>query len=372
MFWPLALAAASIALVSDAVKRTWTTRPIASPFGSFGLPTFLAFFCCSKVLDLLYDGCSYLNLIHFKEHLAKHPQSKRHKKNAEKHQQQAARKEMVSEMSATPNRQPSTNPRRNRRDREYSPTPSQVMRCFIGWLRGFHWNREKAKVTDWLVVILTLGVAVAAIWSVWVFQGQLDEARKSTRLSVRPWIGLDEGQSAIETTPLQIDKDGNAALVYKIVAKNYGSTPAANVWAMANLVVADDLNTVYEQQDRACSDDLIGKPDIGMVLFQGKDRVFSAMPSTTQISKKHEGSRLQAFLAGCIGYRDQFSYLCRTKFLWMLQDNTGQVIVFDAPNQSLVINGHFVPGSTGGAIDSCQIAKYNYGEGVYAYAKKPN
>ena len=48
-----AAAAASIAFNASAVNRTGTIRPIASPFGSFGRPTFLAFFCCttSKLLN---------------------------------------------------------------------------------------------------------------------------------------------------------------------------------------------------------------------------------------------------------------------------------------------------------------------------------
>ena len=51
----LARAAAAITFRSSAVKRTGTMRPLAVPLGSFGLPTFLAFFCWLKVLKLLYD-----------------------------------------------------------------------------------------------------------------------------------------------------------------------------------------------------------------------------------------------------------------------------------------------------------------------------
>lgn len=55
------------------------------------------------------------------------------------------------------------------------------LRC----LRGFHLNREKSKVTDWLYVVLAFAAAVAAFLSVLIFQGQLIEARKATELLQR-------------------------------------------------------------------------------------------------------------------------------------------------------------------------------------------
>jgi hypothetical protein len=177
-----------------------------------------------------------------------------------------------------------------------------------------------------------------------------------TRLSVRPFVGLDEGLEAIETTPLQIDKDGNASLAYKIRAKNYSGSPATNVWPFANLVVADDLSTVYEQQGFACGDAVIGKPDIGFVLFQGKDRVYNAWPGSTKINQKHENSLFGVWLAGCIGYRDQFGYLCRTKFIWAFQPDDPRV--FQASIPAGTISGHFVPSASSEGIDSCQVPKY--------------
>ena len=170
-----------------------------------------------------------------------------------------------------------------------------------------------------------------------------------------------------------IDKDGNAGLNYTIHAKNYSNTPAANVWATAQLVVADDLNTVYQQQGYMCTDAMIGKPDIGMVLFQGRDREFVSYPSTTKIDIKHENSMIGVWMAGCIGYRDQFNYLCRTKFIWGYQDDAGRGVTLQAPVPAQTIMGHFVPTASGNAIDTCQIAKYNYGEGIYKdKPKNPN
>jgi hypothetical protein len=54
-----ALAAASMAFLSFALKRTGTILPLASPFGNFGLPTFLGFVDGGIVLESLYDCGSH-------------------------------------------------------------------------------------------------------------------------------------------------------------------------------------------------------------------------------------------------------------------------------------------------------------------------
>jgi hypothetical protein len=229
--------------------------------------------------------------------------------------------------------------------------------------------------SDWWIVIVAALTGFAIAYqanemrkSTDVMREQRDSMQTQTRLSLRPFVGLDEGHDAIQTTPFFIDESGNARLTYIIRAKNYSDVPASNVWAAANLVVADDLNTVYEWQGYACDDAMIGKPDIGQILFPGRDRVFSSMVAMAKIIKKHEGSRLQVWLTGGIGYRDQFGYLYRTKFMFMLHDGAGHVTVFDPPKQPTQIVGRFVP--MGGAIDAGQIPKYNYGVGPYE-KKKP-
>lgn len=211
-----------------------------------------------------------------------------------------------------------------------------------------------SKVAVWTLVI---GGIVAAVYFMQLLslQATVEQMQAQTRLSVRPYIGLDEG-SPIETTPLHIDETGNASLVYKILAKNYSNSPASNVWAFANLVVADDLNTVYEQQGYACGDAVIGKPDIGLILFPGRDRVFNSMPGMTKVSIKHEQSLIGVWLAGCIGYRDQFGYLYRTKFMYALQDDANKPINFVGSTHTADISGHFVP--YGGSIDAGRIPKY--------------
>jgi hypothetical protein len=215
-----------------------------------------------------------------------------------------------------------------------------------------------SKIAVWTLLVAVIVAGIYALQLI-AMQDTVDKMQTQTRLSVRPWIGLDEGLNAIETTPLQIDATGNASLTYTIHAKNYSTSPASNVWSAANLVVADDLNTVYEQQDHACGDAMIGKPDIGLVLFQGRDRTFNSMPSLTKVSLKHEkGYVVGVWLAGCIGYRDQFGYLCRTKFIWQLRDEGGAIVSLQDPIPAMIIKGRFTATASGVAIDTCQIPKY--------------
>jgi hypothetical protein len=236
------------------------------------------------------------------------------------------------------------------------------------WIRGL--NAKEIAVVGLAVTAIIAGIY---FFQLLAMRNTVVAMEKQTRLSARPWIGLDEGLNAIQTTALVIDKDGRANLNYTIHAKNYSNTPAANVWATAQLVIADDLNTVYRQQDITCSDAMIGKPDIGMVLFQGRDREFVNYPSTTKIDIEHENSVIGVWMTGCIAYRDQFNYLCRTKFIWGYQDDEGHGVSFQSPVPAQTIMGHFVPTPSGSAIDTCQAAKYNYGEGIYRdKPKNPN
>ncbi len=179
--------------------------------------------------------------------------------------------------------------------------------------KQFH-KPPDSKVAAWTLFV---GVTVAVIYALQLIamQDTVKQMEIQTRLSVRPFIDFDEGPDALQATPLKIDGEGNASLEYRIQAKNYSNTPATNVWADANLVVADDLYTVYDQEGYACGDAVIGKPDIGFTVFPGRVRVFIGRQATAKIDIKHQGSQLQAFLAGCIGYRDQFGYLYRSRYL---------------------------------------------------------
>jgi len=244
------------------------------------------------------------------------------------------------------------------------PTPSEFIDAVHDWL--LHWwdaPHEKSKPADWAMVGLTIGVAVAAFVSAFIIQGQLEEARTQTRLSVRPFVGLDdEGGDAIQNSVLHIDENGNAYMQYVIRGKNFSIAPAMEVFSYANLVVSDDLNAALEQGKEACRDERIGN-HIGTVLFQGKNRVFTGFPTTTKVDarrlnlKPGERAMFSVWLTGCIGYRDQFNFLYRTKFRYQMVDSKGSVVSWIGPPEGAIdVTGKFI--ATGGEIDAGEIPKF--------------
>jgi hypothetical protein len=101
------------------------------------------------------------------------------------------------------------------------PTPTE----FLNWLR--HWwdaPREKSKAADWVMVGLTVAVAIAAFWSACIFQAQLTEMHQASIMDQRAWVGLahvDELQpfdGALEHYPK-----------FSLRFVNSGKTPATNV-----------------------------------------------------------------------------------------------------------------------------------------------
>jgi hypothetical protein len=210
-------------------------------------------------------------------------------------------------------------------------------------------------------LILTAVIALIYYFQLRSMQETVGQLQTQTRLSVRPFVGPDEGADAIQNGTLHIDESGNVSMLYAVRAKNYSSAPAMNVFSFANLVVGDDLNTVYEQERNACTDAMIGKPDIGYLLFAGKDRASDGFPISTSVSIRHHDGQTYSFfvwLAGCIGYRDQFGFLYRTGFRYHMVDAvTGQPISWPGPPKGPIdVVGRFT--QQNGKIDSGAIPKY--------------
>jgi hypothetical protein len=192
----------------------------------------------------------------------------------------------------------------------------------------------------------------------------LAEMRTQTRLAVRPYVGLnDDIPNPVGNGQLHIDDKGNASMLYGISAKNFSGVPAQEVASYANLVITDDLYEVYRQRDSACKDDVIGKPDIGSTLFQGRNRVFMQTLAMTTVKaihtpKPHDWYQFSVWLTGCIGYRDQFGYLYRTQFIQGMVDSTGNFVRWQGPPKGpLDITGRFVD-EGGGKIDAGKVPKY--------------
>lgn len=188
----------------------------------------------------------------------------------------------------------------------------------------------------------------------------LAEMHSQTRLAARPWLGLDdESPDPIQIGGLHIDEKGKATLPYKIRAKNFSNVPASNVISLAVLAISDDATTFYEREKEVCGDNYIGNPEIGSVLFQGRQRVITDSVAIGKVDARHPvGYPIGVWLAGCIGYRDEFGYLYRTRFGAYMVDASGKNIIWMAPPKGVVD----VSGSLkllGGGIDSGEPPKHH-------------
>jgi hypothetical protein len=124
-------------------------------------------------------------------------------------------------------------PQHEYKDSDYSPTPAEMVRRLTLFLRGFHLNREKPKVTDWLTVTLTVVAAMAALVSAWIFQGQLCEGRKATKLAAesfrideRAWVELETIKPALLSNA---SEKFPSVFTCDIYPKNVGKTVARDV-----------------------------------------------------------------------------------------------------------------------------------------------
>ena len=191
------------------------------------------------------------------------------------------------------------------------------------------------------LVLTTGGVFIQAF----ILNSTDKAVEKQIRISVRPWVGLSDEAVAIQTTGLRFDQEDNAVVSYQIISKNFSSSAAKNVWANAFLVVSEDLALVYKKADEACGDNYVGKIDIGSVLFPGK---FANMIQSGSLVRKSEiipgpDGKVEAWLVGCIGYRDQFEVLYKTRFYyWYVDPITNRAFTFVPAAANSEIPGHFV------------------------------
>jgi hypothetical protein len=195
-------------------------------------------------------------------------------------------------------------------------------------------ERERAKpderhyrVQVWLAVATTLAFVAAAIyagltyWQANTTQELARIAKEQTRISVRPWIGVSDDPKALQFSAVEFDQLGNAEIKWGILTKNYGSSGAQNVFVFAQLLVTEDIDRINRSENESCR--MVGDPRMGDVSFPGKrefgQTMFSDYPKGEMVSKSGDG-KLEAWIVGCIGYRDQFGYLYHTLFkYWLVQ-----------------------------------------------------
>ncbi|HTX14805.1 MAG TPA: hypothetical protein VMD77_05875 [Candidatus Baltobacteraceae bacterium] len=176
---------------------------------------------------------------------------------------------------------------------------------------------------------IALFALLALIYNACLIQQQLTTSEAANgisktqmRLSVRPWVGVDDSPDAIRASRIFFDQDGNATIGYALTFKNYSSFAAQNVIAVPMLVITDDGTTIQNEIDMICGNNFMGK-DFGPELWPGKQRYITGYqdkwPRDHMVSKSPDGT-VGASIVGCIGYRDQFDWLYKSPFRYSLVD----------------------------------------------------
>jgi hypothetical protein len=251
------------------------------------------------------------------------------------------RGEMVSKMSAAPNDESATNPRNDGNREDYSPEEPELPRFIVRWFRGFHLHREKPKVTDYLTVGLTLGVAIAAFWSACIFQGQLTEARIATqqstesfRIDERAWIEIEP----IKGTPFfpRTEKIG-AAFQYPVYIRNVGKTVARDIQlratrgaTQASIAMGDNAEALNWEQDKL----LLGKvPTASDIPINNSVPKVLAPNTSSAVPLILNGQEPQNFpknqwvsyLIGRVDYTDAFGVNHWMKFCFFVANPRGEL-----------------------------------------------
>lgn len=247
-------------------------------------------------------------------------------------------------MKTTSNDQPGDNPRRNPEDSDNPPSPSESLAALVKWLRHY-WDipREKSKWTEAANVILTLLIAIAAFWSAWIFQGQLNEARKATDATLesfhtdeRAWVEIEP----IKPILLQPrDNKFGAAFKYEIYLKNAGKTAAHDIAVKAessgsSIELGAKRYEVGQMQDKYLLDKFTesgtGKPihipnnPVPKVLAPGAIATvpFTLSGQEPQIFPKTE---MVSYLIGRIDYTDEFRVKHWLKFCFFVVNARGEL-----------------------------------------------
>jgi hypothetical protein len=88
------------------------------------------------------------------------------------------------------------------------------------------------------------------------------------------------------------------------------------------LIITENLASVFAIRDELCKNRFAGETTYGALSFAGKVQpgvTSGAIAFKRDIAVGSDG-KTQAWLFGCIGYRDQFNSLYKTNFIYNLAD----------------------------------------------------
>lgn len=171
---------------------------------------------------------------------------------------------------------------------------------------------------------------------------QVCETRESIRLSEkqfqqtqRAWVGLDDSNQALTVGPIQFDANLTPLVGYAATLKNFGNYAAQNAFTSARLLLTDTLQAgeLERLQKKAC--DAQSDPMTGDLIFPGRSKAPSYVsPGVSDPATSMTPRPMQAFLVGCVVYRDQFNNRWHTGFIyWLLDPQTARPVhITPSPN----------------------------------------
>jgi hypothetical protein len=245
-----------------------------------------------------------------------------------------------------------TSPRKH----EFSPMPSEVLRYFRAWLRGFHRDREKSKAADWAMVGLTaLGLIAAGISAVFVYL-QLRDAQDNFRVDERAWIELEPIKLTESNTPIPgFPKAPHTGLKFEIRPKNVGKTVAREIDLKAIAVdgpesLAHDARELAETQDQFFMGQIHSWPD-NVALTPPKTptlrvlapgavapvplEVLARPPREAKPDSENPQEQVRRvwYIIGRIDYLDEFSVNHAMKFCYFVTNDKGALDICEYGNE---------------------------------------
>jgi len=130
------------------------------------------------------------------------------------------------------------------------------------------------------------------------------------RQGQRPWVGPDIALP-VKTGPVTIDQKGISLTFYQMTARSFGSYGANNVQFHAELMVAQDISTIWDREKGVCSF-TTQNAKLGRTLFPGQESIMTnawpafATSAIRNLRANPPQKEFQVYLLTCIGYRDQF------------------------------------------------------------------
>lgn len=255
------------------------------------------------------------------------PEPAGHQEQAESADGKPNKEKLVQQGGAAPGNDTPTAPERATPDKQYKHFPADFVRAFGYFLRHYRdAPRTKEKWTDIAGIGVNLLIAGAALYSAWVFQGQLDVARDTLYAQTRPWVGA--GKIEVKNVvfliypdnPIQARSQFNFEITVPL--KDTGNSPALNVEMSVDGAVTKDIGafqSVQPMMDNVCGGANNIAPKVGSVLFPNSPETSLGWETDRGIPFIQPDEVRRIWIPICIVYSDtiQSKKLHHTK-IWMV------------------------------------------------------